>query len=366
MLEGCSFPFADAPFKGAQQPKSIQNQAENNMIKKLYMALALASAPFFASSAAQAECGALTMAEMNWASAELMANVDKFILEKGYGCKVELVPGATTTTFPAMNEKGKPDVASELWINGVREPLEKAIKEGRLHSVNAGPITDLGEGWWITPATAKKHPELKTVLDILKHPELFPHAEDKSKGAFVGCPAGWGCQLANVNLFRAFEMKKKGWVLVDPGSAAGLDGSMTKAVERGQNWFGYYWSPTAMIGKHKMVKVPFGVPFAGADNWDGCIAKAEQDCAAPKPSSWTKSAVNTVVTDRFKKAGGPALGYLAKRVFPGDVMNGMLVYMKANQAQGSDASIEFLKNHEKVWSTWVSADIATKVKAALK
>ena len=39
-------------------------------------------------------------------------------------------------------------------------------------------------------------------------------------------------------------MEKKGWVLVDPGSAAGLDGSMTKAVERGENWFGYYWSPT--------------------------------------------------------------------------------------------------------------------------
>ena len=33
----------------------------------------------------------MTMAEMNWASAELMANVDKIILEEGYGCEVELV-----------------------------------------------------------------------------------------------------------------------------------------------------------------------------------------------------------------------------------------------------------------------------------
>ena len=36
-------------------------------------------------------CGSLTMAEMNWASAQLMAQVDKVILEKGYGCEVELV-----------------------------------------------------------------------------------------------------------------------------------------------------------------------------------------------------------------------------------------------------------------------------------
>ena len=31
-------------------------------------------------------CGKLVIAEQNWASAELMANVDKVILEKGYGC----------------------------------------------------------------------------------------------------------------------------------------------------------------------------------------------------------------------------------------------------------------------------------------
>ena len=30
-------------------------------------------------------CGTVTIANMNWASAELMANVDKIILEKGYG-----------------------------------------------------------------------------------------------------------------------------------------------------------------------------------------------------------------------------------------------------------------------------------------
>lgn len=334
-------------------------------MRKVLTGAVVAAAMFAAPGAAFAGCGSVTMAEMNWASAELMANVDRIILEKGYGCEVELVPGATTTTFASMNEKGKPDVAGELWINAVRIPLDKAISEGRLHAVNSGPITDLGEGWWIPPHTAKAHPEFKTVLDILKRPDLFPYSEDKSKGAFVGCPAGWGCQLVNANLFRAFEMEKKGWVLVDPGSAAGLDGSMTKAVERGQNWFGYYWSPTAMIGKHGMVKVPFGVPFVGTEHWNNCIAKPEQECANPKPTSWTKSEVRTVITDRFKKAGGIALEYLAKRQFPGKVMNAMLVYMKDNQAAGGDAAVEFLKKNESVWTKWVPAEVAAKVKASL-
>ena len=335
------------------------------MIRFLFATIFSLVLMFGVSTQANANCGNITIAEMNWASAEFMANVDKIILEKGYGCNVEMVAGATMPTFTSMNEKGQPDIAPELWANTVANPLKKAIAEGRLHSINDGPITGLGEGWWLPPHTVKKHPELKTALDVLKNPQLFPHPEDSSKGAFIGCPAGWGCQLANINLFRAFEMKKKGWILVDPGSGAGLDGSMAKAVERGENWFGYYWSPTAMIGKYKMVKLDFGVPFAGKENWDGCIAKKEDECANPKPSAWTKSVVNTIVSDKFMKRSGAGAEFLKKRVYPGDVMNGMLVYMGDNQAGGEDAAVEFLKKHEAVWTKWVPADVAAKVKAGL-
>lgn len=334
-------------------------------MKKTIMAMAAAAAMSVAAPAAFAECGDVTVAEFDWPSAELMANVDKFILENGYGCDVEMIPGGTTTIFAAMESKGKPEVAGELWINAVREPLGKAIDEGTMHTANDGPITGLGEGWWITPEFAKKHPELNTVEKVLARPDLFPDSEDPSKGAFIGCPAGWGCQLANANLFRAFKMEEKGWKLVDPGSAAGLDGSMTKAVERGEPWFGYYWSPTAMIGKHKMVLLPFETEFAGSENWDGCIVKPEQDCADPKPSAWTKSEVYSVVTDSFKQKGGEAMDYLAKRVFPGEVMNEMLVHMGEQQASGEDATIDFLKMHEDTWTKWVSPEVAEKVKAAI-
>ena len=115
-----------------------------------------------------------------------------------------------------------------------------------------------------------------------------------------------------------------------------------------------------------MQLVPFGVPFAGAENWDGCIAKAEQDCADPKPSAWTKSEVHTIVTTNFKEsAGSDAMGYFAKLIFPGPIMNKMLVYMEDNQANGPDAAVEFLIEYEDVWTPWVSADIAKKIKASL-
>ena len=57
-----------------------------------------------------ADCGRVTIADMNWASAEFAAYVDKIILEEGYGCEVELVPGDTMPTSTSMMEKGEPDI----------------------------------------------------------------------------------------------------------------------------------------------------------------------------------------------------------------------------------------------------------------
>ena len=332
-----------------------------------YIAIVAAAATtsLWMTANAHAKCGSVTISQMNWASAQLMANVDKIILQEGFGCNAELVPGDTMPTFTSMSEKGKPDVAPELWTNTVREPLKKAINAGRLEIINKAPITGLGEGWWVTPAFLKKHPKLNTVEKVLARPDLFPYAEDSSKGAFMNCPAGWGCQLANANLYRAFQMKKKGWVLVNPGSSAGLDGSIAKAANRGENWFGYYWSPTAIIGKYKLVMLPFQAKWAGSKNWDGCIVKPEQECADPKPSSWTKSEVQTVITAKFRKSGGVAAVYLAKRTYPGDIMNAMLVFMTNNKANGAAAAVEFLSRHGDVWTRWVSKDAADKIKASL-
>ena len=79
-----------------------------------------------------------------------------------------------------------------------------------------------------------------------------------------------------------------------------------------------------------------------------------------------KSEVFTIATDNFKKtAGKDGMDYLKKRVYPGPVMNGMLVWMGENQAEGADAAIEFLKTQEKVWSKWVSKSAAKKIKKAL-
>ena len=59
-------------------------------MKKLFLASAFAVGTMLGvTSQAFAACGTVSVAEMNWASAQAMANVDKIILESGFGCNVE-------------------------------------------------------------------------------------------------------------------------------------------------------------------------------------------------------------------------------------------------------------------------------------
>jgi len=307
-------------------------------------------------------CGTVTIADMNWSSAELIANVDKFILQEGYGCEAELIPGDTMPTGTSMVEKGKPDVAPEFWSNSFSAALEKGVKEKRLR-VAGDSLSDGGEeGFWVPEYMVKADPSLATLKGIKANVKLFKHPEDPSKSAFMTCPAGWGCQITNANLYKALKLEEAGFELLDPGSAAGLSGAIAKAYERKKPWFGYYWAPTPILGKYKMVKVDFGSGI-DAEHYKACIGQA--DCENPKPTMYPPSPVKTVTTEEFASREPAAFAYLAKRSFKNAQMNGLLAWMEENQADGDVAMEYFLKNNEATWTPWVPSDVAAKVKAAL-
>src|SRR6218665_3178736 len=230
------------------------------MMKKILAFLVLAGGLHGFADRALADCGSVSVAEMNWESAGIIANIDKIILEKGYGCSVKLVSGDTLPTFTSMNEKGEPDIAPEFWINSVRSQMDKAIAEGRL-IIGAETLADGAvEGWWIPKYLADAHRDIKTVQQALAHPELFPAPDNPSRGAIYNCPPGWSCQISTGNLFRALDAGARNFDLIDTGTSAGLDDSIARAFQKKTGWLGYYWAPTAILGKYEMVKLSFGVP----------------------------------------------------------------------------------------------------------
>ncbi len=300
---------------------------------------------------------------MNWSTASFIAHIDKVILTHGYDCDVELVPGDTVPTGTSMTEKGEPDIAPELWTNSFEKLLAKSVQEKRLRIIGK-PLSDGGEeGFWVPQYMVEKFPELASIEGVKKHSKLFKHPESPKKSAFVGCPSGWSCQISSENLFNALKLSDAGFEIIDPGSAAALDGSITKAYERKKPWFGYYWSPTAILGKYKMVKVDFG---SGIDqkHFNECIS--QKDCQNPKPTMYPASPIYTVVTERFAKASSSSLEYLKKRSFTNVKMNELLVWIDENQADGETAAIYFLKTFPSVWANWLPKDIEQKVLTAVK
>lgn len=314
-------------------------------------------------SAAPVEmCGDVTIADMNWSSATLMANVDSLILSKGFGCNVEIVPGDTMPTGTSMIERGEPDIAPELWSNSMKDALDRGVEEGRL--LYAGnSLSDGGEeGLWVPKYLVDKMPELATIEGIIANAELFTHPEDPNKSMIMGCPAGWNCQISVSNLYRALGLEEAGFDLVDPGSGAGLAGAIAKAYEREEAWFGYYWAPTDILGKYEMVKVDFGT---GVDEamFTQCITQIE--CEDPKPTMYPSSPVQTVTTADFANESPAAFGYVQSRSYTNPQMGELLAWMADNQADGEFAAYHFLENYESIWTQWVSEDVANKVKAAL-
>ena len=332
-------------------------------MKKLLLLATVATGILSLAGAASAECGNVTIASMNWQSAEVMAALDKIILNEGYGCNADIIVGDTVPTITSMVEKGEPDLAPEGWIDLLPEVVGKGIEEGKIVGAAMALSDGAVQGWWIPKYIADANPDIKTIDDALKHPELFPAPEDSSKGAVHNGPQGWGGTLATTQLFKAYDAEKAGFVLVDTGSAAGLDGSIAKAYERKEGWMGYYWAPTALLGKYDMIKLDHGVPYDAAE-WKRCNTVA--DCPDPKKNDWPKDRVQTLLTKAFAdRAGQDVIDYLNKRSWSNDTVNKLMSWMTDNQATGEEGAKQFLKENPDLWKAWVSPEAAEKISASL-
>src|SRR6056297_2989992 len=172
--------------------------------------------------AAQADCGEVSITEMNWASNTVVTNVATFIMEQGYGCDVTVVPSDTVPAVTSVAENNEPDIVTELWLNSAGDAYRRLEEQGRIQRV--AEVLDPGgvEGWWIPTYLAEEHPELATLEGILENPALVG-------GMFNNCPDGWGCRIVSDNLVRALDMEAAGIDVFNHGSGETLSTSMGAA-----------------------------------------------------------------------------------------------------------------------------------------
>jgi glycine betaine/proline transport system substrate-binding protein len=328
-------------------------------MKRLLLSAAAASLSL-GMGAAQAECGNITLGSFTWQSSEAMASVDKLILTNGYGCNASTVAGDTVPTITAMIEKGQPDVIPEATPSLLGEVYTKGAAEGRIGQIGTAISDGLVSGWYIPKYVAEAHPDIKTVEDAMKHPELFPSAEDPSKGAVIQGPQGWGDTVITAQLFKG--LNNPNFVMVPTGSAAALDGVIAKSYEQKQGIIAQYWSPTSLLVQYPMVRLEMAHDDA---EWARCTSV--QDCPDPKPNYWKPAEMVTLASEAFMKRDDipEVKEYLKTRSWTQAEVSQVMLWMTENQANGDDAAVWFIKNMPDVWTKWVPAEVAEKIKASL-
>ena len=325
-------------------------------------ALALGAAVSFGGQAAAAGCGTagtITVANMPWVSASTMASLTRDILVKGYGCKVDLVPGNTLPTATTMLLKGQPDIAPQLWTSTIQSVWDKILKKGQYYKANDVFSKGGLEGWWIPKYVAKAHPGLTSITDLNKYWKLFtsPVHPDTAR-VYIG-PPGWGSTVISKNLFAALGLGKH-FKLFSAGSGANLEASIARKVALKQPIVAYYYSPSYVIAKYNLVRLK--MPAYSPAAFD-CLPKA--DCAHPKVTGWKPGQVALAANDRLKTAAPAVAAFLGHMQVPNHVMNVVSLWANNNEASGNQAATYFLKHYKTVWHLWVPAAVAKKIDASL-
>ncbi|MEQ4617862.1 MAG: ABC transporter substrate-binding protein [Corticimicrobacter sp.] len=293
---------------------------------------------------------------MNWESNLVITDVERAIIEKGYGCQTEVLPTETLPALAAL-ERGDLDVNSEIWLNSVADPWKRAEATGKVKRI--GDVFMGGEAWFIPRYTAERLPELKSAADLPRFKEHFTDPEEPSKGRFYGCPAGWGCEVVSTNLYRALGLEDS-YTLYSPGTGAAQKAALTSAYKRKQDVVFYYWYPTPLVGAMDLVKLE--LPPYDADAHQ-CLTSP--DCQDPKPSAYPENPVFTAVNTQFSQQAPQLTEFLSRVSIPLGDINETLAHMEESGDDAADVAEWFLKNKSDIWTQWVPADVAERVKASL-
>lgn len=292
----------------------------------------------------QQESGTQTIVfgDVSWDSVQVHNRIMAFIIENGLeGYEADFISG---DTLPIINGvvQGDVDVDMESWHSNFKDVYEKGIASGDMIDLGKN-MPDGPQGWWVPRYVVEgpdaMAPGLKSVNDLPQYAELFKDPEDPDKGVVYGGVAGWSQLAISEQIFEDAGLADT-FNLGVAGSGSALAGTMVGAYQKKEAWIGYYWAPTAVLGKLDMVRLK-GSEYAPAD-------------------------VNILVNKSMLEKAPDIVEILKKYSTSVDDNNEFLAKMDAEEWDTTQTAEWFLKNKEDIWTKWVDDATAEKVKAALQ
>lgn len=341
-------------------------------MRHIIAAAALAAAPLMAAPAAMAAdtCDGIdrpiVFAGLDWDSNSFHNGVAGFILENGYGCEVDSIPGSTIPLLNGMI-RGDIDVTMEIWIPNVKDAWEKAVADGDVVGVGLS-YPDASQAWYIPKYLVEGDdapaPDLKSVADLPKYAELFRDPEDPDMGRFYNCILGWGCEVMNTKKLTAYGLNDT-FNNFRPGTGGALAAAIESSILRQRPIVFYYWGPTWVLGKVGDEIVKLEEPAYNDADFAALSAMAPEDVEpGMAATAWPLTEVTIGMNTEFRDAAPTVTEFMGKYGTVAAEISKALAYMQDESASAEEAAIWWLQNND-TWKDWVPADVAEKVAAAL-
>jgi len=323
------------------------------MTPRLILLLLLVFSPLLARAD---ECGGRTImfAGINWESGEFITAVLRALIEKGYGCRTDSIPGNTITLEQAVANDDV-QVLAEEWVSR-SDVWRKAAAAGQAKAVGH-PFVGAAEGWYVPEYLAAGLHSVEQLREP-RYVALFKDPEQPDHGRFLNCPSGWTCEAVNSAKLHAYGLENL-YVDFRPGTGPAMDAAVSAAYLQRRPLLFYSWSPSPIAGRLKLVRLE--EPPYTPECWEDLTSAKgshRKGCAAPEAD------VAYGVSAPFAERAPELMALLEKAAFPLDTLNQALAAMAEQKRSPEAQAQEFLKDHGDLWRNWVSPEAARRIDAA--
>ena len=293
---------------------------------------------------AAADCGSLTIDENAWAGATANVYVVKHVLEKNYGCKVNIAKlPESTPLFQAMAD-GKVDVLLEDWGNIDLKVNQKYVTSKKL--VNLGSNGVIGHiGWYIPTYLMKQYPQFKTWQGLKGKESIFKSPESGSQGMFLGGDPSY--VQKDAQLIKQLGLNLK---FVSVGAEPAQVARWTQAYKQKKPILFYWYTPQYLNKAYQLseIKLP-------------ARSKKCVDSYSPKlGSNWSiyrcaygQTIIGKLMTSKFAKSGSPAVSVIRKWKWTADDQNYVANLIAGKHMAPEKAAEQWVKLNAKKVKSWL-------------